>query len=494
MMTTMKNIFISSKLTWLILILMVFHSCSNFLEQEPGSQTSINQIFSTKEGALLALNGNYSSIEALVRGERFSVYADLQGGNLKFTPTATGSNTGQITIPINLANVYSFQDDAIDSDFTSFYDGCYSVINQANLIIEFVDSISDATEVEKSQIKAEALVIRAYTHYLLVLVYAQNYSFTPNASHLGVVYNKITLTEGITFPSRQTVLDTYNLITEDLISALNQFSSVSLLSGPVYSHFNSINTKALLARIYLSKNDWPNALSMANEVISSSGITLISQESYIGEWEAENTPISEILLEFSVPRDDGGSVGGSLAQQFGYVSRTNYGRYVASNDLIELYEPADIRRLLFLEQSLPTLVDGDLEDVTYYFTKKFQNNPGYPALRLSEMYLIAAEASFELGQTDSATEFINAIRSRANASLLENSGNLETDILLERRKEMAFEGQYFFDLSRRQGDVVRNDGCISTVCNLNYPSPRFILPIPLKNINLNSNLEQNDSY
>jgi hypothetical protein len=61
---------------------------------------------------LSALNGTYGSLEANVRGERFAVYADLQGGNLKFTPTVTGNNRGQITIPVNLENVYSFQDEA----------------------------------------------------------------------------------------------------------------------------------------------------------------------------------------------------------------------------------------------------------------------------------------------------------------------------------------------------------------------------------------------
>ncbi len=473
---------------------VVFFNCSSFLEQEPGSQTSITEQLSSKMGILEALNGVFSSIEANVRGERFSVYADLIGGNLKFTPTITGNNAGQISAPINLENVYAFQDIAISSDLESFYDSSYDIINQTNLILEYVDAIPDATEDEKTFIKAEVYAARAYTHYLLTLLYSQNYSFSEDASHLGIVYNKTTLSTGITYPARETLAKTYQFILDDLQLALTSFSVNGILSGPAYSYFNQSNTQALLARVYLSMNDWQNAFDMANEVILNSGVSLMSSETYISEWEKPDSPISEILLEFSIPRDDGGSVGGSLSQFYGYNSKTDYEKYVASEDLINLFETSDVRRNLFLEQPLPTLVDGNMEDRTYFFTKKFQDNPGFVAIRLSEMYLIRAEASLELNQLENCRNDINIIRERANASLLLDTSNLEEALLLERRKELCFESHYFFDLSRRKKDIVRNDGCISQTCNLSYPSLKFVLPIPQDNIDLNTNLKQNDSY
>jgi hypothetical protein len=70
--------------------------------------------------------------------------------------------------------------------------------------------------------------------------------------------------------------------------------------------------------------------------------------------------------------------------------------------------------------------------------------------------------------------------------------NLEQALLLERRKELCFEGIYF-DLARKNKSVSRNDGCLSLNCRLEYPFPKFV-PIPRKNINLNSNLQQNESY
>lgn len=474
-------------------LLFLTQSCSNFLEQEPGSQTSITEQLSTKNGVLEALNGVYASIEANVRGERFAVYADMQGGNLKFSPTITGNNKGLISSPINIENVYNFQDVALNSDLQLFYTECYDIINQANLILAYVDLLNDATNTEKNHIKAHVLTIRGYTHFLLTLIYAQNYGFTSQASHLGVVYNTETLTNGIKYPSRKTLNNTYALIIKDITTALENYSDDLQLS-PKYSYFNSTNTKALLARIYLYQRDWQNAFDTANDVILNSGISLLSQENYISQWELTDVPVSEILLEFSIPRDSGGEIGGSLAAFFGYTSLTDYRKYVASEDLLGLYEANDIRKNLFLVQPLPTLVNETLVNVNYYFTKKFQGNPGYVAIRLSEMYLIRAEASLKLNNPDDAKDDINTLRNRANATLLTTTTNLEEAILLERRKELCFEGHYFFDLARQQKSVSRTDGCISLVCNLNYPSPKYVLPIPQENITLNSNLQQNESY
>lgn len=489
-----RNNYITGFLGILMLTLSCLtESCSNFLEQEPGTQTSINEQLSTQTGVLTALNGMYSSLEANLRNDRFSTYADLQGGNLKFSPNVSGNNRGQFTAPINLENVYNFQDQALSSDLESFYNESYDIINQANLILEYVDLLNDATTPEKNNIKAQAYTIRAYTHFLLTLIYSQNYGFTPDASHLGVVYNTSTLSDGIKYPSRETLKNTYAFIVNDIEMALENYSNDLELS-PKYSYFNSTNTKALLARIYLYQNDWENAYETANDVILNSGISLVTKENYITQWELTDTPVSEILLEFSIPRDSGGSVGGSLALFFGYTSLTNYSKYIASQDLLNTFETNDIRKALYLERPLPTLINDNLVNVNYYFTKKFQDNPGFVAIRLSEMYLIRAEASLKLNNLDAAKDDINIIRARANATLLETTTNLEEAILLERRKELCFESHYFFDLARQQKSISRTDGCISIVCNLNYPSPKYVLPIPQQNINLNANLKQNESY
>lgn len=474
----------------------LLQSCSDFLEQEPGTQISITEQFKTKQGVITALNGLYADLETNLRGERFAVYADLQGGNIKFSPSITASSLGQINVPTNVENVYSFEDLSDASNYASFYTGSYDVINQTNLILEFTDALTDATQEEKNQIKAESLSIRAYAHFLLSEIYSQNYGYTNDASHKGIVYNTQSITKGIQYAARETVSNTYSLIIKDITAALNLYSNDLVLSGPVYSFFNKTNTKALLARVYLSQKDYKNAYEVANDVITNSGVSLVNSADYIAQWEQPDLPISEILLELSIRKDAEGIAGGSLSAYFGYTSQTVFGKYVASQDLLDLYETSDSRKQLFLEKSISTLVDLKQVNKNYYFTKKFQDNPGYVAFRLSEQYLIRAEAALglEVPNLEQAKADVNTIRARANATLLNDANNLAEAIFLERRKELCFEGHLFFDIARNKKNVTRNDGCISNNCELSYPSDKYILPIPRSNINLNSNLKQNESY
>lgn len=473
----------------------LLQSCSDFLEQEPGTQVSINEQLSTKKGVLQALNGLYREIEANVTTEAYVVYADVQGGNIKFAPSVTTPTTvGSVSILENIENVYSFDDQSDASKLAYFYSANYDIINQANLILEFTDALKDATDAEKSQIKAEALTARAYAHFLLAEFYSQNYGFTDDASHLGIIYNKKSLNNGLQYPARETAANTYSFIINDLQDALNFYTDTVLLTGPVYSFFNKTNTKALLARVYLSKKDWKNAYETANDVITNSGINLISSSDYIAEWDKPDSPVSEVLLEFSIPRTTEGSASGSLAAFFGYTSDSQYGRYVTSMDLYDLYEATDIRKQLFTNHPLTTEVNYQATVLDYYFTRKFQGNPGFIAFRLSEQYLIRAEAALKQNNPEQAKSDINTIRERAKASLLTDTENLEDAIFMERRKELCFEGHLFFDITRNKKDVSRNNGCIALSCSLTYPSPKFILPIPHSNTNLNANLKQNESY
>jgi len=493
----MRNLKNNNPLKFAVFLAAIFllQSCSDFLEQEPGTQTSINEQLGTKQGVLEAMNGMYRAIEANVRTEAFSTYGDLQGGNLKFAPAISTTTTiGQVTTPGNVVNIYSFDDLADNSNLAAFYSTNYNIINQANLILEFTDALKDASDTEKSQIKAEALTARAYVHFLLSEIYSQNYGFTANASHLGIIYNSKSITNGLQYPARETVANTYTFIINDIKAALNLYANTILLNGPAHSYFNKNNTKALLARVYLAKKDWKNAYDTADDIIKNSGVVLMSSGDYLAQWQKPDAPVSEVLLEFSIPRNDAGSASVSLATFFGYTSDSQYGKYTASQDLVNLYESSDIRKQLFKNHQLPTLVNLQKEILNYYFTDKFQGNPGYMAFRLSEQYLIRAEAAIELNNSAQAIEDINTIRTRANAAVLQGNEDLKEAVFLERRKELCFEGHLFFDIARNKKDVSRTDGCIALSCSLTYPSPKFILPIPRSNINLNTNLKQNESY
>ena len=479
--------------TSLMLLLLLQLGCSDFLEQQPGSQISIGEQLATREGMLEAVAGMYSSRETTLRFEQYTVYADLQGGNLKFSPDASGSNQGALSVPPNVQQVYNFNDTALESEMESFYDNSYAAISAANLLLEYIDTVAYLSATDRDAIAAEALSVRAMMHFALLQVYAQNINY-PEANTPGIVYKTETLQEALDYAPRLGLQETYTAITADLEQALSLFPDAPVLEGPAYSYFRAMSAEALLARIYLAQGAWENAYTHATQVIATSGVTLTPNEAYLESWEEPLQPVSEILLELSVSVDADGAIGGSRAAQYGYSSANTYADYVASQDLLDLYAPEDIRGDLFVVQELATLENQQLVNRSYYFTGKFQGNPGNPMLRLSEQYLIAAEAAYQLNNTDAALSNLNTIRERAALTALVQTENLEEELFLERRRELAFENHLFFDVKRMGRDVNRNDGCLATTCSLDYPSNYFVLPIPQSNINLNANLIQNEGY
>ncbi len=476
-------------------LLITSTSCSDFLTQEPTEQRSIEQQFSNKENMEQAINGMYYGLEAVVSGKYF-LYADLVGGNFTFTPD---ENDHVLEVPpaLNLMKVYEFRDEEPDSEYDSFFENIYDIINQANLIIEHILVMDFISNEEKNQVKAECLAVRAFSHYLVSLLYSQQYGYTPDASHIGIVYNTRTQVPGVDYPKRGTMAETYELLKTDLDEALSLFTNKQALRyGPSYSYFNPTTTKALYAKIALQMNDWQKAYDYSGEIITTSGISLTETGNYVDEWKKPEEAVSEVILEFSAPRTSEGDVSSSVAHSFfSFDNTSNYNDIVASKDLINFFEENDIRKGLFFVEELPTSVFNIVTNQPYYFTWKFQDDPGTTYMRLSEMYLIRAEAAARLGNNlVNALADLNRIRVRASLQPLETTTNLLEEIFIERRRELAFEGNLFFDIVRYKKDVTRSLGCLSAVCNMNYPSSYFVLPIPEASIILNENMIQNEGY
>ena len=119
------------------------------------------------------------------------------------------------------------------------------------------------------------------------------------------------------------------------------------------------------------------------------------------------------------------------------------------------------------------------------YTQKFLDTFGnIIVFRLAEMYLTRAEANFRLGTAIGATPLadINAIRTRAN--LKPATTVTLASILKERHLELAFEGHTLYDIKRNKGNVG----------TLPYNSPKLILPIPQREVDVNPKLVQNEGY
>lgn len=486
-------------LIYILVICIGLTSCEDFLNREPVEQISIPQQFSTVEGVLQALNGAYREFEAIYSDQEFFIYADGVAGNFKFAP----NNQGLPVVPVNFQQVYSFEEQENGGTYNSLYQDFYGLINALNLILENIDEAPNLNEQLKNQIIAETLAMRACAHFELSKLFAQMYNFSPDAEHLGIVYNTRTLVAGEDFPARETLADTYNLIEADFLEALSLFTDDQAMPGPETSYFNPVNVRAMLSRFYLYKGDWENCITQSTAVINS-GLALTPRDQLVQQW-ANFEPVSEALFEFTPPLagDDSTLVTSSISDFFDVVllngELVDYGRYTASNDLVSLYDDNDIRTLggLLFEQNVPTATPTGTENLSYVFTRKFPANDGTILQRLSEIYLNRAEAYAKTNQDDLALNDLQLIRERANpnAEVLNLSGQaLVDEILLERRRELAFERHLFFDLARNGQSIIRNDGCNISICQLDYPNNRFILPIPESSIIINENMVQNEGY
>jgi starch-binding outer membrane protein, SusD/RagB family len=178
----------------------------------------------------------------------------------------------------------------------------------------------------------------------------------------------------------------------------------------------------------------------------------------------------------------------------GYLySKKGYNEIVPTTDYANLFaKDDDIRKELIVAES---------EIKKYPGRSSITGLDNIPIIRLSDLYLMKAEILYNyrnLNQkfADTAILLLDQIRIRANplakATKLSND-DLLNSILLERRKELAYEGDRFFTLKRLNQSINRID-CKANNCSLNEQNLRFALPIPQNEINANSSIIQNQGY
>ena len=119
-------------------------------------------------------------------------------------------------------------------------------------------------------------------------------------------------------------------------------------------------------------------------------------------------------------------------------------------------------------------------------------------VRLSELYLNAAEAACMLGNYTAARGYIKPILERAvDTDYADDVLDATTDagmidlVKKERVKELCFEGHNFFDIIRWKSDLVRESATTSIVKRINYPSDYFVLPISRYELSANLNMQPN---
>lgn len=467
----------------LLPVVFLFSACEKLLDKEPTDKLSIEDLFSDIPGSKTALAGAYKGLMSSEHyGTKMMIYPDLMAGNIKFSKT---TNT-------RLDDIYQLSSIPDESSMNDSYRDLYSQLNNVNNIIHYVPSAS-GSEADRTKLIAEAKCIRALLHFDLLRVFSRTNLTDAGNQGMGIALNLKPQLYADPSPVRATLAGSYDAIVKDLLEAIAVFDDANagvLTSGNKQNYFTKSSAKALLAKVYLYQQNWDAAYNTADELIKNGGYTLVTNANYVASWSVK-TPSSESIFELPFEQ----IVSGTTLSSYYSITDNTYRMYAVTNDLLNLYASTDVRA----SATMYNLLTGS----TYRFTKKYADGATLQTpikvLRLSELYLIRAEAAVEKATPDfaQANADITTIARRGNpsvaASNLSNKEQLIDAVLLERRKELAFEGNLLFDLVRRKRGIIRVDAT-ATVLNLDADDHRMIMPIPKATTDVNNSMVQNLGY
>jgi starch-binding outer membrane protein, SusD/RagB family len=467
---TIKRKYKTFTAQWVLALLFCifpFVGCKKFVEVEPPVNLTISdEIFKNESLAVSAITGIYS--EMMNSSGRFSsgevtFYAGMAADELVFLPP-------------------SFRDEYVRNQVTeagqpilvsAFWDKAYRYIYTANICLEKMHApsatISNKT---KRMLEGECRFIRAFSYFHMVNLFGA--VPMPLGSDFRV---------NMTLP-RTAINDIYKQILEDLEIAKNLLLDEYPTAERVRP--NRFAVLALLAKVYLYRNEWTKAESTATQIINNPVYRLDTLDSVFKKSSVE-------AIWHLLPVN---STFNNTWEASVIIPPSN--SYVITDTLYKSFEQNDRRRSVWL---LSKNVSGPPPNIRYYPAKyRIKSNMNskleyYVVFRLAEQFLIRAEARAHLGKLAEAAADINMIRNRAwlPNTTASTQDELYAAIARERKIELFAEwGNRWYDLKRTQkADVELKD----------LPSKKAtwtlndtLWPIPNSQIIVNPNLIQNPGY
>ena len=354
------------------------------------------------------------------------------------------------------------------------WNNAYEVIANANIIINAnLESLEGDADYGR-HLQGQAMAIRALAHFDLLREYGQQHTGSGN---LGVPI--VTEYKGDNlFPARNTIDEVKAAIYSDLETAFTMMDS-QFDNSKVY--MSKYAAKALESRVAVYFGDWPRAVSASEAVINSQLYSIIPADSYVSSWTGDGGP--NIIFELAASQVDNAGIDGLAYTYQINDDGSGYGDVVATPEVLDIYEDSDVRLGI-----LNTEGDWIRNTGKYPDNVNFTNN--IPLIRYEEVLLNYAEALLET-DGDALTQ-LNKIPAKRDATLYTEA--TKDNILLERRKELIFEGFRYDDMLRTgmSMEAIGTNGIVMEV--IDYPSYLFAWPIPISELNANSNMVQNEGY
>ncbi|OIN59314.1 RagB/SusD family nutrient uptake outer membrane protein [Arsenicibacter rosenii] len=456
------------------LIVLAASSCSDLLITQPKQSVGSDLALQDITGVRSLLISVYDRLQPnTYYGARMMIAPEIMADNVRLT----NSNSNRY---------FNERVNAVGVHMQQFWDN-YAAINEANFIIKGIDG-SNATDAEKAQIKGEAQFLRALLYFDMARVFAYEPTKVVNGFNLGMILRTEPTSDAsqATFLERSTVEQTYQLIEKDLKDAITNLPASASANR---LRANKAAAQALLARLYLYWEKFPEAIQAATDALAGTAATLVSGTGYQAAFTTAPNPESLFEINYVQATESLGA-NESMHSLTTNLTTGNWGDVVPTTELLNLYEAADVRRAMFYSSTK----SGE----AVFFSRKFSGSRGpftdnIPVIRYSEVLLIRAEAYAMSGNSAAAITDLNRIRTRSGATPIASTvtGQGLVDLILtERRLELVLEGHRFFDLKRK--------GLTITKANLSavvpYTDFRILAPLPNAQVQLNSKLKQNPGY
>ncbi|MGO3162730.1 MAG: RagB/SusD family nutrient uptake outer membrane protein [Sphingobacteriaceae bacterium] len=466
-------------------------SCKDFLDVKPTNSTDSSLTIQTEADAKVMINGlTILMANANLYGRNFMLYGDSKGGDVTIASQGRG-----------LDALYVFNHSVNNNNYSGFWSDGYNCILQANNIIKSIEALQEAgTALELDDYKAQALTLRALLHFDLVRLYGPSFTEDQNALGIPIVTE---LLDASAQPSRANLTEVYDQILADLNAA-----------GPLLSkeksdgYVNYYANRAILSRVYMTMANFDDAFLAAQEVIEAGLYTLYSNQNWVDSWKTQYG--TESIFEITLAKDQGDLGSGALGFYYLRSGENNaLGNFTASDYFLERLEQdqEDVRWGVFTQDEL------ERQAACYKYVgsvdKEGDGKETYTAvnikvIRLSEIYLNAAESALKKSSPDAAkaSEYLNEIRKRApNLAPATSASVSEAMILDEKSKELYAEGQRYWDMIRTDKTITFNDEHVGVALqhrekSIDRTFYKAILPIPQTELDANPALaaEQNPGY
>lgn len=483
--------------TFIILLFChaILSSCTEWLDVTPATDIDLEDQIQTAQGYKEMLNGVYIGMaDNSLYGHHMTYGAVAQAGQDHLVSTE---------LPITDFDYESTEPKAI---IDGLWENMYNTIANANLILDNIeDNVALFQPGDYKLIKAEVLALRAFMHFDLLRMYGNTYV---DSTSSGPQIPYVTAYEIARFPHLAqdsvykkiiTDLDAAEALLEEVDPIIGNYEGILFDAEMRKYHMNYYAVLALKARVYITKNDKPNALLYAEKVINEYQWDWVTADRLNGsDGEIDLLFIEEVVAALNVSQlDDNYSLyfGEGDAQYHAASSSVNYADILFEKSIAPSYwwqDPTegpggnDWRYLHLMDyadfgfRSVSKKYDQDVPIQIYDSSLGWVTLMEYrtvPLIRITELMLIAAEACIETN-VDKAIEYVNTIKDKREAGLTDLSGGSEVvldAIVKEMRKETYLEGQVFYMYKRLQ---YTNIPTMDTQYDRDVTPDNFIFPLP----------------